>query len=299
MKLKNLHRFAIIGSMFCAPSAALAQADCEPEFVQSSQTVTLSGIDVSAGSSASETFQIRVRNDGAPGGKCPATLRVAKLSTSPSPSTITYALQSGGQLLQILSSENQPGTAASDLTIAQLSPGTNGLSIPFRLTVPSGWGLASGSQVEDLIILLLDESGTVVDTMLLSIALTVQPAVEVRVVGVTGQNPIARINLGILDPQAVNISDPFGLRIWSTSPYTVSFRSENEGKLVHESVNASIDYQLLMDQQRVNVSGAAAAFVPRGTDSLGDLHPMGVRVEPFRARAGNYSDRVEVTVTAN
>ncbi len=297
--MKTLYRFAIIGSMLAAPAAAQAEAGCEPAFVQSSQTVTVSSIDVSAGSSASETFQIRARNDGSPGTKCPATLRVAKLSTSPSPSTISYALQSGGQLLQILSSENQPGTSASDLRIAQLPAGTNGLSLPFRLTIPSGWGLASGSQVEDLILLLVDETGTVVDTMLLSIALTIQPSVEVRVVGVTGQDTIARINLGILDPQAVNISDPFGLRIWSTSPYTVSFRSENEGQLVHDSVKASIDYQLMMDQQRVNVRGATAAFVPRGTDSLGDLHPMGVRVEPFRARAGNYSDRVEVTVTAN
>lgn len=298
--MKKLHMIAFIGSILLTPEAASAQAGCDPEFVQSSQTVTLSGIDVSAGASASETFQIRVRNEGTAGANCPATLRFAKLRTSPLPGSVSYALQSGGQILEILSSENQPGTAASDFRIPQLPRGTNGLSIPFRLTVPSGWGIAAGSQVEDLIVSLLDDTGAVVDTLLLSIALTVEPAIEVRVVGVTGQNSIARINLGILDPQSVNTSDPFGLRIWSTSPYTVSFRSENEGKLVHQSVStATIDYQLLMNRQRVGLLGSAAEFVPRGTDSLGDLHPMGVRVEPFRARAGNYSDRVEVTVTAN
>lgn len=282
-----------------AASGASAQSGCKAEFVQSSQTIAISDIAVNAGSSSSETFQIRVRNDGDAGAQCPAVLRIARLSTSPSLGTISYALQSGGRTLQILPSETLPGTAASDLSIPQLPQGTNGLSIPFQLTIPSGWGLASGSQVEDLIISLLDESGTVVDTQLLTISLNVLPAVEVRVVGVTGESAIASINLGILNPQATNVSDPFGVRIWSTSPYTVSFRSANDGKLTHASADSSIDYQLLMDRKPVSVFGAIATYVARGTDSLGNLHPMSVRIEPFRARAGDYSDRVEVTVTAN
>ncbi len=297
--MKKFHIVALIGPMVMVASAASAQTGCKPEFVQSSQIVNISNIAVSAGSSSSETFQIRVRNDGPPGTQCSAVLRVARLSTSPSSTTIAYNLRSRGRTLEISSSENLPGTAASDLAIPQLPSGTNGLSVPFQLTIPSGWGLSSGSQVEDLIVSLLDERGSVVDTQLLTISLNVPPAVEVRVVGVTGQNAIASVNLGILDPQATNASGPFGVRIWSTSPYTVSFRSENDGKLVHSSVNASIDYQLLMDRQPVSVAGAVATYVARGTDSLGKLHRMGVRVEPFRARAGNYSDRVEVTVTAN
>jgi hypothetical protein len=297
--LKKLHILAFISPMLMTATGASAQAGCEPEFVQSSQTVTVSDIAVGASSSSSETFQIRVRNDGTTAAQCQAVLRVARLSTSPSLGTISYSLQSSGQSLEILSSENLPGTAASDLTIPQVPGGTNGRSLPFQLTIPSGWGLAAGSQVEDLIVSLLDENGTVVDTLLLTIALTIPPAVEVRVVGVTGQNTIASINLGVLDPQDTNYSDPFGVRIWSTSPYTISFRSMNDGKLVHKDLNGSIDYQLLMNRQQVSLLGAAAAYVPQGTDSLGDLHPMSVRVEPFRARAGDYSDRVEVTVTAN
>lgn len=297
--MKHVYALALTSAALLFASEASAQAACEPEFVQSSQTVNISNIQVSAGASTSETFEIRVRNDGDASEQCPAVLRVAYLSTSPSSNAIAYSLQARGTALEILASETLPGTAASDLTIPQLPPGQNGLSVPFRLNIPSGWGLASGSQVNDLIVSLLDESGAVVDTMNLTISLTVPPSVEVRVVGVTGHSEIASINLGILDPLTTTTSDPFGVRVWSTSPYTVSFRSENDGRLMHSARADKIDYQLFMDGREVSTLGMAAAFVPSGTDALGNLHPAGVRVEPFRARAGNYSDRVEVTVTAN
>lgn len=159
--------------------------------------------------------------------------------------------------------------------------------------------MESGNQVDDLIVLLLNESGAVIDTMNLTVSLTVAPSVEVRVVGVTGQSETASINLGVLDPSSVTTSDPFGVRIWSTSAYTVSFKSENDGRLMHTNRSDSIEYQLFMDGRQVNTLGGRAALVPNGTDALGDLHATAVRVEPFLAKAGNYSDRVEVTVTAN
>jgi spore coat protein U-like protein len=87
--------------------------------------------------------------------------------------------------------------------------------------------------------------------------------------------------------------------VWSTSPYTISFVSENEGRLRHASAPNTIDYQLFMDGSEVNVMGLPAGMEPDGTDALGDFHPLQVQVQPFRARAGAYSDRVEVTVTAN
>lgn len=297
--MKQIYAFALTGAVLSSASAASAQAACKPEFVQLAQTVSIPNIQVSAGASTAETFQIRVRNDGDASAQCPAVLRVAYLSTSPSSNMIEYSLQAKGTKLEILASETLPGTSASDLMISQLPPGPNGVSIPFRLNIASGWGLASGSQVNDLIVSLLDETGAVVDTMNLTISLTVPPAVEVRVVGVTGQSEIASINLGILDPLTTTTSDPFGVRVWSTSPYTVSFRSENEGRLMHSARADTIDYQLFMDGREVSTLGMTAAFVSSGTDALGNLHPTGVRVEPFRARAGNYSDRVEVTVTAN
>ena len=106
------------------------------------------------------------------------------------------------------------------------------------------------------------------------------------------------MDLGVLDPKSVTTSAPFGIRVWSTSAYTVSFQSENNGRLMLESRASSIDYQLYMDGNRVSTNGAVAGYEPDATDALGDFHSMIIRVEPFRARAGEYSDRVEVTVTA-
>lgn len=281
------------------PVAAQAQTSCVPEFVQAAQTVTLDDIAVSSGGSTSEPFQLRIRNGSGDNGPCAATLRIARSSTSPSSGAIDYFLQARGQLLEILPSESFPGTAASDLDIAQLPGNTNGLALPFRLTVPSDWGLAEGSQIEDLIVFLLDENGVVTDQLRLTIVLNVPPSIELRIVGATGRDVIASVNLGTLDPESVNTSSPFGIRVWSTSPYSVMFSSENNGRLVHTSAPSTIDYRLFMNGSEVNLVGLPAASEPDGTDALGDFHPLQVRVAPFRARAGDYSDRVEVTVSAN
>lgn len=278
---------------------AYAQSQCAPEFLQAAQSVTLNDIEVGAGNTASETFQIRIRNGSGDNSACPARIRVARLSTSPSRGQIDFSLQAQGQTMEILANESFPATAASDLDIPRLPSSPNGLAVPFRLIVPSNWGLAEGRQVDDLLVFLLDQSGTVTDQLRLTISLNVPPAVEVRTVGATGRDAIASVNLGTLDPERINFSNPFGIRVWSTSPYTISFVSENEGRLRHSSAPNTIDYQLFMGGSQVNLMGLPAGMEPDGTDALGDFHPLQVQVRPFRARAGSYSDRVEVTVTAN
>lgn len=298
--MKVINRILLAAAVLAAPSQLAAQSEgCVPEFIRTAQTVSINDITVGAGASANETFQLRMRNAGSESSQCQATLRVARLSTSTSSGQIPYSLRARGRNLQILPNETFPGTAASDLIIQQLVQGSNGSAFPIRLTVPSGWGLAEGRQVDDLIVFLLNRSGEVTDTLRLTIALNVPPSVEVRVVGATGRRAIASVNLGTLDPTKVNVSNPFGIRVWSTSPYTVSYKSENDGQLVHTNAASRIRYQLIMNGNRVSVMGLPAAHVPDGTDRLGDFHPLRVRVRPFRATAGAYSDRVEVTVTAN
>lgn len=297
--MKRVMEIGALAILACCSSPALAQAACEPEFVQSAQTLNVPDIDVSSGGITTETFQISVRNAGTGAAACQAVLRFARLSTSPSAGTIDYSFQSGGQVLEILASDTLPGTASSDLNLASLSTASSGQGVPLQVNVPSGWGISSGSQVDDLLVSLVDTTGTTVDTLILRVALNVPPAAEVRIVGATGQSAIAQIDLGTLDPDATTISDPFGVRVWSTSAYTVSFQSENDGTLVHSGDRSrTIEYQLYMNNGRVDVRGAPAAYIPRKTDALGDMHPMSIRVEPFQALAGDYSDRIEVTVTA-
>ncbi|GFM28674.1 hypothetical protein [Novosphingobium sp. PY1] len=269
---------------------------CSPEFVQSSQSVTVTGLEIGTNAPTSENFQVRLRNDG--NGQCGAALRVARLSTSPS-SDLAFILRSGGSVFDILPTETSPGTTSSDVYVPGISGGTNGRALPFVLTVPGEWGMAAGTRQEQLLLSLIGTDGTVFDTMILNIVIDVPPSVELRIVGVTGNNEIAGINLGTLDPQAVNVSDPFGVRIWSTSPYSVTFQSDHMGKLAHDSLGDAIPYKLRMDGSLVDVKGGQAVHFGTRTDSLGDLHPLEVTVEPFTARAGDYSDRVLVTVTAS
>lgn len=294
--MKKAIALALAGPAMCVASAAAAQQTCAPEFVDTSTSVSVPNIIVTAGGVTEESFSFRVRNGGT-GGACPASLRIVRSSTSPASSNIAYSIRSGGQTLDILPSETSPPTPGSVLNLSDTQTGP-GDSIQMQLIVPSSWGLAAGSTTEDLIIQMYDQTGDLVDEMQLPVSISIQPAVELRVVGVTGQTAIASISLGELDPQNLNTSDPFGVRIWSTSPYTVSFVSENNGGLMHSSSTDRIEYDLYMNNREVSLAGAPAATVAQGTTALGDLHPLTVRVEPFRAKAGQYSDRVEVTVSA-
>lgn len=297
--MKRAYASALIGAATAALAPAAAHAECEPRFLESAQSIVVPELKINAGGQTTETFGIRIRNEGSAGGQCTGTLRFARSNTAPVTLPTAYSILTGGRTLEVLPNENVPGTAGSDYQTTQIPTGPNGANWPFRLVIPTGWGMPVGSWTEDLIVYLLDDTGNVVDQLFLTITFTVPPAVELRIVGVTGQNAIASIDLGELDPLSNNDSAPFGVRIWSTSAYTVSFDSQNEGRLIHANATDAIEYKLYMDGVAVNVAGAAAKHVPHGTDSLGELHPLKVRVEPFRAKAGDYSDRVEVTVTAS
>lgn len=297
--MKLLTSVLLTGLVYALPTAATAQSTCEPEFVEAGQSVVIQDIIIGRDDFTIENFQVRIRNGSGDIGPCSTTVRVARLATSPTLNPTAFTLQSRGEVLQILPRENAPGSAGSDLRISQLPAGRNGFSLPFQLGVPSGWGARSGSQTEDFLILLVDDLGQIVDTMALTIQIVIPSAAEVRVVGSTGTDPIARIELGELDPTAINLSERFGIRVWSTAAYTVQFQSQNRGELVHSEDGGRIPYELLMDQKPVSVTGGIAKTVPNGTDALGEVHPLIVQIRPFSARAGDYSDRVQVTVTAS
>ncbi|MXO63440.1 hypothetical protein [Qipengyuania oceanensis] len=297
--MKNPFLILCAGAIAAMPAGLHAQSKCEPKFLQSSQTVFVDDFDAGSNSFAIENFDIRVRNAAGPGGGCTAILRVARSLRSPNPEAVGYQLQLSGQQIQILPNESSPPSAGSDYRISNVPGGTNGANLPFRLGVPSGWGVKSGSRTDELVVQLVDAKGVITDTLNLTIVIDVPPAAEVRVVGATGTDAIAQVDLGVLDPKQTTISDLFGIRVWSNSPYSVRFLSQNCGELVQTQNRGRIPYEILLNQTPVSTTGGLATQVPRATTALGDFHPLRVRVAPFSAYAGDYSDRVEVTVTAN
>ncbi len=285
----------LIATLAIWSNPAIAQ-ECVPKFVDSSQTVTVSDIEVGVGEISRQSFQIRVRNDG--DGSCGANVRFARIDGTAPSANLQYTLRSGSSVLQVLADEAATATSDSDLFLRGLPSSDSGRAVPFLLTIPSGWGIESGFHSEQLQLSLLDTTGQVADTLLLTINVDVPPSVSIRVVGATGSNSIATINLGNITPRDVSTSDPFGIRVWSTSAYAVTFESENNGSLRHEQALDTIPYELRMDEQQVNLGGGGEFVFPDRTTSLGRVHRLRVQAGPAVGRAGGYGDRVTVTVTA-
>lgn len=292
--MRNMTILATLAaSLWVFPAAA---GECAPRFTQSSQTVTLNATDIGVGAEARENFQIRVQNEG--NGACSGSLRFARQTTSAGDPTLRYVIVSGGQMVDVLPSEVSVPSTRSDVFVPGLPSGANGRAVPFRLTFPTEWGIASGSRREEILVTLLDDQGNVVDTMLLYFDIHVPPSVDLRIVGATGANSIAEIDLGDLESGRVNVSDPFAVRVWSTSPYSLSFSSEGSGALIHRDGLGRIIYSLRMNGAKVDLTGGTSLSVGRATSALGDAHPLLIEVPPFVANAGDYADRVSVTVTA-
>jgi hypothetical protein len=281
-----------VGALAIASPAVAAE--CRPEFVETSQTVTLNSVEIGVGEFSRETFDVHVRNAG--DGACSATIRLTSLGPH-LPDSPRYQLRSGANLLEVLQTGAAP-TANSDLIVPDVPIDDRGAPVRFELTLPTEWGLKAGTYDERVELLLLDGGGNEVDRLIVALNITIPQAVALRLVGATGEGQIARIDLGPLSTTAATRSEPFGVRIWSTSGYRVGLVSQNRGLLMHEANLDSLEYTLEFDDRAVDLKAAPNFVYPQFTPSLGRIHPMRVWVGPVTARAGRYADRVTVTVTA-
>ncbi|RJY09201.1 hypothetical protein D6201_07385 [Aurantiacibacter aquimixticola] len=165
--------------------------------------------------------------------------------------------------------------------------------------MPLSWGIGSGLTSSSILVQLISPDGQVVDQLNLAIDINVLPSVALRIVGATGQGRVARVDLGAIENDRINRSQPLGVRVWSTSPYQVTYRSANRGALVQADLPDRIEYELRAAGAVVDLTGNRPSTVGQRTSSLGDLHSLEVVVPPFEAQAGKYGDRVTITVTAS
>jgi hypothetical protein len=303
-------------ALWAVPATAGAM-DCQPAFLNGDQSVIINGVEIEPGGRAVQDFQIRVQNaagsgggssDGPGmsgmmgGGPCEATIRVARVGPAPDPDVPPYWLRApGNRQIEILPDPSSGGTTDSDVVIANAPPGPQGRAVPFRVGVATEWGLRAGTYVEQLELALIDGSGNIVDRSTLTITIVIPPAVSLRLVGAVvggGNSGPAQVNLGTLSSSRETQSDRFGALIFSTAPYLVRLNSVNQGNLVHEQGSARIPYRLFFDGALVDLAGTSEfPYFDRAPKS-GDRRPMSIVVPPVVARAGRYSDRVSVTVTA-
>lgn len=290
--MKNFIKAIAFASLFSSPAMA---KDCAPEFTEASTTVTVGGVNVGANEVSRENFNIRVRNEGR--GRCTASIRVARIDGANIGSPLAYSLRSGSNSIDILPTEASAATAESDFLVNGIPGGANGRAVPFIVTVPTRWGIEAGFRSEQFLLTLLDAAGEVLDRHVLTINMQIPSSVSMRLVGATGTETIRSINLGTIGKERPNQSDPFGVRVWSTSPYSVSFTSENAGVLAHEAGLDQIPYDLRMDNMLVNLVTGSEFTIPSVAPPLGIIHRLSVQAGPATARAGSYSDRVTVTVS--
>lgn len=276
-------------------AATGAHAACRPQFTTHSQTVNTTGVMLGTGNVTVERFTISVRDND--DDECIVQLRVSRTAPE-NPAIPPYVLLSRNQPISIAPNE-LIATTSSDLSI-RAGGGSNGSPSLFELRLPTEWGLKAGDYTDPLQLSLIAPDGSVLDRLNLNVHIVIPASVALRLVGATGgrEGP-ARVDLGILSSTQQVRSQPFGARVWSTSPYSITFRSDHHGRLVQNGGPDSILYQFTMDNRPVDLTSGSTHFIfDRHTPSQGDLHRMSVLVSPVRALAGQYSDRVTVTVTA-
>lgn len=292
-----------LGIILGAPLAATAQ-DCEPVIIDTDTALIIQAGAIEPGGQATRELSVSIRNEasGANNGTpCSATLRLARTGPVPSPDFPPYSVFGpGNQQVEILPDPGSGGTVQSDVNISAVTTDPTGRLISLRFTVPTEWGVRAGTYTDQLELLLLDETGAIADRSALTNSIVIPPAVSVRLVGAVlgdGTSGPAQIDLGNLSRSSETRSNPFGARVFSTAPYSIEFSSNNLGYLRHEAGEETIAYRLYYDGGLVNLGGNTEIGYPDHTGRDGSTRSMSIVVPPVVALAGNYSDRITITVT--
>lgn len=277
-------------AMCSFPSAALAT--CLPSFEAGSREVVLRASDSMDDVELVERFEVSLRNDG--DSECRLRLRVEQNPTSSDASFPDYSLAGPGGTVRI--SANSLIKHVGGLVI--LPPGSQ-QPVRFTVTLPVGWGMPAGSFLQRLRFALAEDGdGSDLDTAEVSLRLTIPSTARIRFAGALGGGGDTRVDLGVLSTRVPTVSRPFAVRVLSTSAYQVQFTSEHGGKLRRLDGSETIAYQLYAGGRRLNLAAGDKIIASQHTGATGDVHRIQVRVAPDPTwHAGNYSDRVTVTVT--
>lgn len=298
-----MRRLVIVLATAIAAALSSPALACDPVFKSGDQTVDIDAADIAAGSSVTENFEARVADDSAPGGgggACRAVLAVAHAPVVPDLDFPPYVLRApGNNNIEVLPSPSSPGGDTSQVRIDGAPQGPQGEAVPFKVEIKTQWGLTAGTHIEHLVFSLYDENGQLTDTVNIDLRIIVPATISLQLIGaITGGPGSAQVDLGDLSTTTETHSQPFAALILSTSPYTVSIRSDSQGKLVLDGGAATIPYRLYFDGQEVDLAGSNLRSYAQPSLPQGDTRPMEVIVGPVDAPAGHYSDRVTVSATA-
>lgn len=275
---------------------ATAYAACEASFIEGTNVVNLRPSASFDNQQLVEPFFIRVRNTGDE--VCAIRLGVGRTLAANSSRFPAYTLTGSNGVETVTDITVTTDTAGFGNEYIVSAKGE--VSIPYEVRMAIGWGAEAGLYVDELVFHLLDaQSGKAIASKKVQLDLDIPQTARIRFAGASGADGPARIEMGPISTTAPTRSPPFALRVLSTSAYKVELASENAGALRRAGTGDLIPYQMTVGGQAINLSGAGDSVrVSRHTSSVGDVHPVTIVIQPDpEYHAGEYSDRVTVTVT--
>lgn len=285
---------ALIAVGFGAP--ANAQTTCNARFADRSVLLEIPDVELGAPRVYEQRELVRVEPVDREGQTdCRLSVRVSFADAS---EVFPKAYLSGNGMPVLPAIDAGVGTVDSDIPVAQIGSRGGG-AVQFAISIPTDWGLPAGTRSQQFRLTLLDRFGSPLDEATMVARVRIPRSVDLKIVGSRTGGSIGQINLGVIEAGRETRSTPFGMRVWSSSGYTVTLESENRGTLMHEEGIDRIDYDLSVNGFEAQLEGRNPVVVSaRHTDGVGDYYPMEIVVRPQRPLAGEYQDRVTVSVTA-
>ncbi len=286
---------ALVGAIFSCLTAT-AHAACEASFAEGATSVSLVSGTAFGEQELAERFFVRVRNSGADA--CALRLVVSRDLASSDPRFPAFLLVGPAGAIPIVAAT----TAGYDVNTAvtvNIPPGGQ-VSVPYDVRVDAGWGSEAGSYALDLVYQLFDATALVeLASQRTRLILDIPTVARVRFAGASGSGGPAQVEMGELSPIAPTTSPPLAIRVLSTAGYRMQLSSANGGALVRIGGSERIPYHLTLSGRLLDLSGGAGwVHVGQHTSAAGDVHPVSITIYPDPTRhAGNYTDRVTITVT--
>ena len=302
---------ATIGAALIAgsPLAAIAQAqgqgqarspECHLRIEAPVSNWIIHGYDPFGSAPASDEFDLTFYNDGG------AACRVRpSFDTDQQPFGLDQGTSPRLAYTLLNRTSNEDVTPRSGRTLASparplvvINPGGS-QTLRFGLVIVTDNLTSDGTFSQSLRLVAEDQEGGVSASRQLTIGIDVKAAALIGLSGAfTRSDGRALVDLGTLQEGVAPV--PLTLYVQSTRGFTVSFESQNNGKLKLAGTDWAIPYAIVVGDRTVILGGQANYTSSLGTDRARRSVPFRFAVgNVSQKRAGTYSDVITVSIAVN
>jgi len=293
----------IAGSPLAAAAQAQAQgraSGCHLRIEAPVSNWVIHGYDPFGSTPASDEFELTFYNDGG----APCRVRPS-FDTDQQPFGLDQGTDPRLPYTLLNRTSNEDVTPRSGRTLASparplvvVNPGAS-QTLRFGLVVATDDLRTDGRFSQNLRLTAEDEQGGVAASRQLTLGLDVKAAALIGLSGAfTRSEGRALVDLGALQEGVAKV--PLTLYIQSTRGFTVSFESQNNGKLKLAGTDWAIPYGIVVGDRTLTLGGAASYNSSLGTDRARRSVPFRFAIgNVAQKRAGTYSDVITVSISVN